>query len=217
MSIIEEIYAIIDDKGIEHACSSIYEAITCGDFQTRMDIAVLLCENHCSFSEEILMILLNDDCIYVKLEAVDSLSILKAEKAYCELRKLCSSKNYLLRGHSIMAIAHTTPTNKKNETISFVRKLLIDENSAFVKICVYFSLCLMGEESQLIFLKQKYKRCGYRNKCFILNGLTDILYDRRIKDLSIVKEIIDIAQQRNDGCAVYESLCLLEDALRHLT
>ena len=213
---IHQINTVINNNGIESAYSCIQEAIARGDFQTRMDIALLLCEYNCSFSEELLMFLLDDACVYVKIEAVDALAILRTEKAYCKIRNLCFSKNHLLRGHSIMAIGRTTPLDRTNETVDFLKNILNTENSAFVKICICFSLYLLGEESQLMFLKQKYNRCGYRNKCFILNGLADLLYDGQIKDLSVVNEIIDIAQHQNDGRAVLESLCLLKEASKHL-
>ncbi len=147
----------------------------------RIELAVLLCNYINSHSENILIKLLYDKSISVRTEAADSLGSFKNERVYRELMDCYKGAvNTIFKGYLLISIGDVCQEKNKEETKNFIYSILINEKKAFVRIQAYSALFILGERRVLDNILNMYFKCGYRNKCVILNTLISFHEDNLI-------------------------------------
>lgn len=87
----------------------------------------------------------------VKLEAVDSLCIGKTEMSLQRLKKLCRDDDYYVRYFAIQSFCdvftriHGQTAEAKQILITFLQKLIIEEEAGLVRLAIYKGLFLCGD------------------------------------------------------------------------
>ncbi|MBQ3231074.1 MAG: HEAT repeat domain-containing protein [Clostridia bacterium] len=213
MSDIEMIFARIHEEGFEHYISVLEEIANSKSSEARAKVAACLCEYNNEDAERILLKLLFDKCIYVRVEAADSLSSFNSFNAYQALKKCTENRYFLLRGYSLYGLSQTVPLNYKDEAQKILEHSLLEEKNTFVKICIRTALYTLGNTVQLKKLFFMYNKCGYRNKCAILNSISDLVDNDFVSQLKDIQEFVGSIIVGKDDIAVMSSLERLKNAI----
>ena len=168
-------------SGYESCIPEIEKLAYSDDVITREELAILLVEYVNLHSERILIRLLNDQSISVRIEAADSLSVFKTHNAYVALKK-CSeeTRNPTLRGYALSGLGYVADGGDIVDALHYLESVLKNEKNTFVKLQSNFALCMLGKRDYLTSIFTMFSRCGYRNKCVIINILMELLEENRI-------------------------------------
>lgn len=152
-------------------------------------------------TERNLLILLQDRSPLVQAEVADSLCQYCSERVFRALMEKADSEYSLVRAYAMRSLGEAAPEQCRMEAIRFLEDRLVTEETAFVKIQILLSLCTLGVDG-FSALFGMYPRCGYRNRCAILNGLSDLAEDGRIPDQNKVKRFFDMCKMSEEDAAV---------------
>lgn len=152
-------------------------------------------------TERNLLILLQDRSPLVKAEAADSLCLFCSERVFRALMGKADSEYSLVRAYAMRSLGEAAPEQCRMEAIRFLEDRLAAEETAFVKIQILLSLCTLGADG-FSALFGMYPRCGYRNRCAILNGLSDLAEERCIPDKSKVMRFLNVWKTSEEAAAV---------------
>lgn len=152
-------------------------------------------------TERNLLILLQDRSPLVQAEAADSLCLFCSERVFRALMGKADSGYSLVRAYAMRSLGEAVPEQCRTEAILFLEDRLAAEKTAFVKIQIQLSLCTLGADG-FSALFGMYPRCGYRNRCAILNGLSDLAEEERIPDQNKVMRFLDMCKTSEEDAAV---------------
>ena len=119
--------------------------------EIRKKVASLLVDQYSERNETVLYHLTFDKEDIVKLEAVDSLCIGKTEMSLQRLKKLCRDDDYYVRYFAIQSFCdvftriHGQTAEAKQILITFLQKLIIEEEAGLVRLAIYKGLFLCGD------------------------------------------------------------------------
>lgn len=147
------------------------------DSELRYRAAGLLALFPSDESEQLLVPLLNDDDHLVRATACDSLSFSKSNNTLNLLLKVVKDKQYLVRGYAILSIGDIQNNigSDNTEVIKLLKYLYAKESSEWVKIAISRSLYILGEFSYGNLLLEKLNNRSYRNRCFVLSLLEQLI------------------------------------------
>ena len=130
------------------------------------------------FMHDILMGLAGDRNDLVRVEAADSLSVYADETAYQQLMHMAQDQYYLVRGYAVNGIGVIGNTDERRaKSLAFIQDRLPKEHRNFNRLSCYQALYSLGEEAELQHMLRIYPKQNYRNQCYIINFLEEILSD----------------------------------------
>lgn len=172
------------DAQLDKLCNLAYSQ----NAEIRSKVASLLVDQYSERSETVLYHLTFDKEDIVKLEAVDSLCIGKTEMSLQRLKKLCRDDDYYVRYFAIQSFCdvftriHGQTAETKQILITFLQKLMIEEEAGLVRLAIYKGLFLCGDSdasakivSLLVDAMKKSDNRFISPALNILREMTDIL------------------------------------------
>ena len=127
---------------------------------------------------DILMNLADDCNSLVRVEVADSLSVYEDDATYQQLMHMAHDPYYLVRGYAIYGVGVTGNTcERKEKSLALIRDRLPRERLNFNRLSCYQALYLLGETDELQHMLALYPAQNYRNQCYIINFLMEILSD----------------------------------------
>ena len=160
--------------------------------EVRLGVSELLALFPSSNSEKILLSMLNDSDYLVRASVCDSLSFSHSQETLRLLMTYAEDKNYLVRGYAILSIGDVQLNIKSDLSlaIDYLNILEKKEKSQWVKIAIFRSLFILGDfcygEKLLDMIDSKY----YKNRCFVLSLLEQILENNQYSNLLEIKTVI---------------------------
>lgn len=159
------------------------------DDEIRSRVAESIMDSNNDLAEEILFRLVNDrDCL-VRANACDSLCNNKSFETLELLKNRVLKDRYsLVRGYAALSIADIIVRNgyDSGEYIEFFSFRIKKEKVIWVKICIYRSLCLIGDRDFLKLFLSELNNRQYRNRSLVVNLLPDIISDENSETIKKV-------------------------------
>lgn len=159
--------------------------------EIRLEVSEVLALFPTCKSEKILLNLLNDSDHLVRASACDSLYFSLSQEALKKLMQMTKDSRYIVRGYAVLSIGdiqNNTKVNKKS-TIVFLKDLEEKEKSRWVKIAIYRSLFILGENSYIDKLIYAINDANYKNRSFALSLIEQIIDDNIFFDFNKLKSI----------------------------
>lgn len=146
-------------------------------------------------SEKLLLPMLNDTDNLVRASVCDSLSFSKSPDTLRMLMKSAKDKRFLVRGYAALSIGEVQKNIglNQNETVDFLKRLNQKESSEWVKIAISYSLYILGENSYGNFILEKINSRYYKNRCFVLSVLEELMINNMVDKMP---PILPILKQR---------------------
>ena len=189
---------------------------SCDDSLIRNIIAKKLFFFDSDIAEPILLRLLKDSDRLVRVNACDSLCISHSEKTRDILLDIGENGDYLMRGFAILSATDITIGNGFDHTpvVEFLNRRIKKEKSTWVKINCYTALYQLGETKYLQFLFVELDNRYYRNRCLVVNSLSNIVDDRNKKQIQKkLKERLQKEKARSVKMSIQDTLTALEEYL----
>ena len=148
------------------------------DAEVRSQCAETLALIPCEESESILVSLLDDADNLVRANACDSLKFSHSKLIVKKLIFMLSDTSYLVRGYATLTIAdilaNISEGQFSGEVVQLFKNNEATEKSDWVKIAIYRSLVMLGENEYFIPFLNMLHSSDYRNRIFVLNIIDDI-------------------------------------------
>ena len=148
------------------------------DAEVRSQCAETLALIPCEESESILVSLLDDADNLVRANACDSLKFSHSKLIVKKLIFMLSDTSYLVRGYATLTIAdilaNISEGQFSGEVVQLFKNNEATEQSDWVKIAIYRSLVMLGENEYFIPFLNMLHSSDYRNRIFVLNIIDDI-------------------------------------------
>lgn len=187
---------IIDElKSHASLCGKEWETLlsfSCDENQEiRLAVSEVLALFPTEESEKILLNLLNDSDFLVRASACDSLYFSVAQETLQKLKKSARDKRHLVRGYAVLSIGDVQRNIKVNNkpTIDFLKDIEKKEKSRWVKTAVYSSMFVLGETSYFKKLVNTINDINYKNRCFALNLIEQIIDENIEFDFNLLYEV----------------------------
>lgn len=163
------------------------------DSEVRFRVTELLALFQSDESVRLLVSLLNDDDHLVRASACDSLSFGNSIDILKLLLKAAKDKRYIVRGYAILSIGDVQNNigSNANEIIRILKSLYLKESSEWVKIAIARSLYTLGEVSYLYPMLNRLNTRYYKNRCFVLNLLEQLIDSNKISNISELQQILN--------------------------
>jgi HEAT repeat protein len=176
-------------------------------------VARALFDYQTDFSKAVLLKLTSDKDDLVRTEAVDSLRAFADYSVYFRLLHIAEfDRYYLTRAYTIYSLAIIGAKLSSSGLRDFILNRLNNERFIINKIMCLQSLYIIGQEESLYKLISYFGSKNYRNKCAVVNALTEVLSS---KNYSIIKEFVDSVSLKNLPASVSSSLKDLQFGLRN--
>ena len=147
------------------------------DAEVRSQCAETLALIPCEESESILVSLFDADNL-VRANACDSLKFSHSKLIVKKLIFMLSDTSYLVRGYATLTIAdilaNISEGQFSGEVVQLFKNNEATEQSDWVKIAIYRSLVMLGENEYFIPFLNMLHSSDYRNRIFVLNIIDDI-------------------------------------------
>lgn len=148
------------------------------DDEIRARVAEVIVFSDSLTAEKILIELLKDKAELVRVNACDSLCNSNSIKVLKLLKEtILMDKSSLVKGYAALSIADIATRINYNaeELIEFFKSAVKKEKVNWVKINFYKALYMLGDESYLDILINELNNKFYRNRCAIVNILSEIV------------------------------------------
>lgn len=171
--------------------SNIQKFVNDKDSEVRYEAASLLALFPSEMSERLLISMLNDDDHLVRVAVCDSLSFSKSSDTLNLLVKAEKDKRFLVRGYAILSIGDIQKNIESDPTeiINLLKYLNDKETCEWVKIAISRSLYILGEVSYENYLLEKLNSRSYKNRCFVLSLLEELIDDNVINKNIILSHL----------------------------
>lgn len=177
-----------------------------GKEEVRARVAEILVLSDSHEGEKILIKLLTDKDELVRVNACDSLCNSTSLEVINLLKeRILKDKSILVKGYAALSIADIVSNTgyDKNELSKFLKDALEKQKVVWVKINFYKVLYMLGEESYLDKLLNELQNKLYRNRCAVVNVLSEIVSER---NLGIIKTALIGRLEKEKTIAVRSSI-----------
>lgn len=175
----------------------------------RMELAKTAGLFCCDTSEQILLNLLYDKDMLVRIEAADSLSNFKSQRAFDALYSVVKGeKYYLLKAYSILSLAYTATSKNLAAARDILRDVIKSDSRRYVRLYCIEGLYFLGDTETSttavddifrIYLTSR----NYRTRCAAIYVLYDIMDDN---NQDKIKEFIRSHVEQESSYAVKERM-----------
>ena len=185
------------------------------DSDIRMCLAKALAfDDTNSSSVSILSRLAEDMDVFVRIEAVDSLSVHICKTSYLTLCSAIEDTDELVRAYAIYGIALIGKKLLIPSSRNILDRIKIEDKSDYVKVMVHTGLFILGDEEELHKLHQMFGHYDYHINCFVLRALQNLLYFASDSNKSLIRQFISSIDESTLPIAVKEAYFDLRNSLQ---
>lgn len=176
------------------------------DYEVRLKVAEILVKTNDVEAEKILLKLLKDKDELVRVNACDSLCNSASEEVISHLKdRISKDRSSLVKGYAILSLVDIIVRTNKDLVLSrdFFKNMLRMQKVQWVRINIYKALYILGDEEYLEKLIEELNNRYYRNRCAVVNILSELIVDSNSKK---IERALAERLQKENALAVKNSI-----------
>lgn len=177
------------------------------NWEIRNAVAIILAQTDHKQGEKILLELVNDTDELIRANACDSLGSYSSESVIKVLKKKAVNDLQLVRGYAVLSLGNIAFRKKDEDIHSFLKSASKKEKSIWVKINLYYNLCILGEIEYVYEIIREIDNKFYKNRYLAIQSLLDLYkehdFNKNTSALYLRKKICKRLEKETSK-AVYE-------------